>query len=294
MKTIITFFTISVVIVNFSYSAKAPIVFGKIDKADLEMKYYEPDSSAPAVILCDYGYFSANDYRFRRILRIKILKKEGLAWADKVFPTSMKSDIRGITYNLEEGEIVKEKLKSSSIFSERVNDDYYRMRVAMPNVKVGSVIDIEFGHPLIPKEWRFQDVIPVKWSELVLEPTTILRFRKNMFGYEPLYINTENRYVGKDMPAFKAEPYMNSIENYITKFEFDILDINIPGYYKTYTTSWEAIRVFLNDHEYFGKALTGAMYLNSVAKEIETKTGIIIDKSKQKLFVRLLLEGIKE
>jgi hypothetical protein len=75
--------------------------------------------------------------------------------------------------------------------------------------------------------------------------------------------------VAKEMPAFKEEPYLNSTENYITKFEFDIMDIFYPGYYKSFTTSWESVRNTLYDHTNFGRAIEGgSIYLNSVRNEI--------------------------
>jgi hypothetical protein len=248
-------------------SQKAPVKFGKVNIADLEMKVYGPDSSAPAVILCNYGYFNSKSFQFKRILRIKFLKKEGLNWADQVFPTSSKTSIRGITFNLENGNIIKEKLKHSSIFEERITGKYYRMRVAMPNVKVGSIIDIEFTHPLIPLVWYFQQLIPVKHSELIIENSPYISFRKNFFGFEKLDIVGNNRWVARDMPAFKKEPYVNSVDNYITKFEFDILTV----LYDDITTTWEAVNKELMEHTYFGIAIKGALYLNSIAKDIREK-----------------------
>lgn len=123
----------------------APIKFGKVPIEDIQMTTYSKDTSAPAVILCDYGHFNAKDVRFYRILRIKILKKEGYDWANRVFPTSSKSMIKGITFNLEDGKVVETKLKNESIFAERVSESNFNMRVAMPNVKVGSVIDLSFA-----------------------------------------------------------------------------------------------------------------------------------------------------
>ncbi|MBN2519306.1 MAG: hypothetical protein JXB17_02280, partial [Bacteroidales bacterium] len=253
------------------FTQKAPIKFGKVDISDLEMKYYEPDSSAPAVILCDYGYFNSTQFQFTRILRIKILKKEGYNWANRGFNTSSKTSIRGITFNLENGEIIKNKLKPESIFKERVTEDFYIMRVAMPNVKVGSVIDIQFVHPGIPYEWRFQEKIPVKYNELIMEDSPYVNFRKNFFGYEPLSVTSDRRWVAKNMPAFKEEPYITTVENYISKFEFDILNISFPGYFKDFTTNWEAVNDLLLDAEYFGDAIIGSLYLYSIAKEIKEK-----------------------
>ncbi len=226
---------------HMNYAQKAPIKYGKVEMADLEMTAYPLDTSAAAAVLCDYGVFDQNSFQFRRLLRVKIFKKEGLSWADKVFSGSDKTAIKGVTYNLENGEIVETKLKNESIFKERVQEDYYRLRVAMPNCKVGSIYDIEFYYPGIPSSWYFQQDIPVRWSELIINQSPYIDFRKNFYGYEALSVNTDWRWVGKDMPAFKEEAYTNSIENYITKFEFDILSVHFPGYFKAYTTSWDAV-----------------------------------------------------
>lgn len=256
------------------FAEKDPIKFGKIDKADLEMKVYPTDSSAAAAILCDFGYFNSNTFQFTRILRVKILKKEGMNWGNQIFNLPSDVSIKGITYNLENGEIVQTKLKSESIFKENVTKASSRKRVAMPNVKEGSVIDIQFVYYGLPSDWKFQQEIPVRWSELVIEPSQYIRFRKNYFGFIPLTINTESRSVAKDMPAFKKEPYMNSSENFISKYEIELLNISIPGtensagYYKSLSTTWEAVNHTLLEDDNFGKAMQNCPFLNSLAKDI--------------------------
>ena len=258
------------------FSQKPPIKYGKISKADLEMKTLASDTSASAAILCDYGYFNANQFQFVRTLRIKIFKKEGTSWGNQVFPDNTKAFIKGITYNLENGEIVESKLKSESIFRERVRDDYFRTRVAMPNVKEGSIIDIEFSYNSLPSEWRFQDEVPVLWSELVIEPSVYVKFRMNLFGFERLSESTNMRWVAKEMPAFKKEPFMNSSSNYITKYEIELQSISIPstssystGTYREFSTTWGAVNTLLKESNYFGKAMQGCAFLNSIAKDIE-------------------------
>jgi hypothetical protein len=241
------------------FSQKDPIKFGQISLSELEMKVYEPDSSASAVVLCTYGHFRSADLTFTQVVRIKILKKEGYSWANWVFPTSEKGNIRGYTYNLENGEIIKEPLKKDAIFAERAFENYYRMRVAMPNVKVGSVVDIEFSYLGFPQEWRFQQLIPVKWSELYIENSPYFLFRYNFFGFETLLSSDKNCWKAKEMPAFKEEPYMNSIENYITKLEFDL---------SRYETSWTELDVLFRESPRFGGAIEGSLYWNDISKEI--------------------------
>lgn len=251
------------------YAQKAPIKFGKIDKKDLEMTVYEADTSAAAVILCDYGYFDATRFQMERVVRIKILKKEGLEWANKSFRTYSKSYIRGTTFNLENGEIVKTDLQSKTINKQKVTDDIYIFKVNMPNVKVGSVIDIEFSEPGFPLEWYFQYTIPVKWSELIVESSIYITYRKNFFGYQPLTVKEDGRWVAALMPAFKEEPYMTSVNNCLTHFEFDIISVKLSTFSYSLATSWNVIRDNLLGYDYFGSVLAKAGYMKDIAANIK-------------------------
>ena len=279
MKKISTVLVICILLVSQGYSQKAPIKFGKINKKDLEMQTCIIDSTAPAVILCDYGYFNGNTFQFTRIMRIKILKKSGRGWGDWVINTRWKANVKGITYNLENGEIEKEKLKNSSIFNEIVYENRNRLRLSMPNVKVGSVIDIQWTYPGLPKDWYFQQRIPVLRSELIVENSTYISFRKNFFGYVPLNEASQNRWVALNVPAFNEEPYMSSPENYISKFEFDLKKVSFPGLYINFSGDWNGVSHTLFDMSYFGVPIKATnMFLKGMAKEISKKN--VTDKQK--------------
>jgi hypothetical protein len=86
---------ISFLFFSFITYANPPIKFGKVSEEELLMTVYEHDSSAPAVVLCDYGFFNLRDYMFTRIVRIKILNKEGLYLANDIYPGIEKTEIRG-------------------------------------------------------------------------------------------------------------------------------------------------------------------------------------------------------
>jgi hypothetical protein len=259
--------------------AKPPIKFGKVSEEELKMSVYSPDSSAAAVVLCDYGVFSLQDYHFTRTVRIKILKKEGLYLANDVYPGVEKTDIRGKTYNLVEGEIEVSKLKNESVFSEKVHEDYYNLRIAMPDVKVGSVFEIEIKHGWFPTVWAFQREIPVKWSELIMPQSMYFDVQRRFTGFESLHYTSSDHWVAKDMPAFKPEPYINASVNYITKFDIDLEEIAVPGiYYKEYATDWNAVARRLDESTWFGGHFNKAFYLNNIAKEIETNYTEDIDK----------------
>jgi len=271
---LILLFTFS--FINIIYAQKAPMKYGKVDQADLDMKIYPADSSAAAVVLCNYGYFSSRDFQFVHQKRIKILKEEGKSQGDFYVPASEKAVVKGQIINMENGVPVVTKLGKESIFIEQVSKKQYRARVAFPNVKVGSVIDVEFYYTGLPTLWRFQETIPVRWSELIIEDNQYLSFRKNPVGFIPFYVSTDSRWVTKDVPAFKSEPFINNYENYMSRFDIEISSIHIPGeLYKDYATTWEAVAEALNKESNFGQELyTLQLYLNGLAHQIKEATSI--------------------
>lgn len=69
-----------------------PIVFGKVPAADLKMTVFEADTTAPALVLCDFGratideFMSSYELRWEQHRRIKILSKEGFSYANVAIP----------------------------------------------------------------------------------------------------------------------------------------------------------------------------------------------------------------
>jgi len=261
-------------LVDVIYAQKAPMKYGKVDQADLDMKVYPADSSAAAVVLCNYGYFNSRDFQFVHQMRIKILKEEGKSQGDFFVPATEKAVVKGQIVNMENGVPVVTKLGKESIFIERISKNHYQARVACPNVKVGSVIDVEFYYTGLPSLWKFQETIPVRWSELIIEDNQYLSFRKNAVGFTPFYVSTDGRWVTKDVPAFKSEPFINSYQNYMSRFDIEISSIHVPGeLYKDYATTWEAVAEALNKESNFGQELyTIQLYINGLAKQIKETT----------------------
>lgn len=280
MKKIISIIIPLVLFYVCIQAQKAPIKYGKVSMEELQMTAYEKDSSAPAVILCDYGYFNANEFRFSRIMRIKILSKEGYDYANQEFPAFWTSNVRGKTFNLENGEIVAEKLRSENIYVERVYGDYTKTRVSMPNVKVGSVIELQFSISGPPSEWYFQSDIPTKYSEIRFEESNYLDFKRSSQGAYYPRKEGSNRWIAENIPAYITEPYSRSRANNISKMDFELRSITHPSLYREYATSWEKVSEKLLASSYFGANINSALYLASAAKEIESKYTEPLDKLK--------------
>ncbi|NOZ47273.1 MAG: DUF3857 domain-containing protein, partial [Chlorobi bacterium] len=319
------------------FSQKAPIKYGKISIDDLKMEYYDKDSSAPAVVLCDYGetHFSYNQDNgfqlvFNRTVRIKILKKEGYDYANFEIPvykrnnqTEKVSSVKGITYNLVNGKIKKDKLNFRNIYQEETDANWTTYKFSMPNIEVGSVVDVHYS--IISdfffnlKNWYFQNYIPVKWSEYRVKIPEFFHYKLLHKGYESLAIFEKDkqmekftynysskisnvnqyggggrasggtasfdsnsklyRFAAKNVVAFKKEPYITSVENFITKVEFELATIEIPGRpVKSYTTTWETINKKLIQNEYFGRRLLHTNFLSEIVDTIISSSETNFDK----------------
>jgi hypothetical protein len=259
-------------------SAQEKVKFGKIPIEDLQMSRYAADSTAPAIILYDKGYFDATSSRFTRHMRLKIISNAGASYANFAVRTPSKSGIDGSTYNLVNGEIVEAPLEKENIFTEKIVDDLSIYKIFFPNVKPGSVVELRYSFVGLPFEWRFQDRIPVKYNELTLEPTDYITFKKTMFGLLPIE-NKGLKWIATNMPAFVEEPHMCHYSNYLTHFKFDIESVHIPGVlYREFSTQWAKVGQRLMEDPGFGQILTSTPFLNEKASELKKSTAPIQEK----------------
>jgi hypothetical protein len=174
---------------------------GKVIMAELEEKQHPKDSTAVAAILFNKGevqFEYSQDKGFVMVTkvksRIKIYKKEGYEWANKLVQYYLEGNFKesiffsdAVTYNLVEGKIEKTKLKSEGEFDEKINKYWGRKKIVMPNVKEGSVIEYSYivRSPSITelKQWSFQTSIPTNHSEFITFIPEYLVYQPNQKGY---------------------------------------------------------------------------------------------------------------
>ena len=222
------------------------------------------------MVLVDYGWFDINSFTFTQTLRVKILKKAGYDLADFKYDTDERPLVRGMVYNLEGDKVVKEKLPASAFYYKKLGTDSWETSFSIPNVKEGTVFDIQYTCQGLPYEWLFQRTIPVKYSELVIPQSPYLNFSKNFFGYTPLAVSNGDRWVATDVPAFREEPYINSRENYMTKMEIEIRSISIPGFVRSYSTTWEDVNNNLLMNTYFPAQSQALLCTSSLLDELKS------------------------
>lgn len=288
------------IVSRYAVAQKPPVKFGDVSKEELEMKVYDKDSSAAAVILADYGesvilYSESSGFKveFERITRIKILKKAGYEWANFEIPLYHEgnsdketiSGLKGITYNLEGGKIVESKVKGNDAFEEEYNESLDIVKLALPDVKEGSVIEITyriFSDFLVEfRDWEFQSTIPAVLSEYRARIPEYFHYEKYMQGYLPLTINEEKinnsvdfrenayRWAIHDVPAFKEEPYMTTYKDYISRMNFELAYTHFPNRpVQPIIGTWADISEKLQQNTYLGAAVKGNGFLRKIVEQI--------------------------
>lgn len=278
------------------FAQKDPIKFGDVSMEELKMTSYPADTSASAVILMDYGntFISTTVDAFvllrERTLRIKILSKEGLDWANIRIPYVPRSEkitqVKGITFNLENGKMVETKLTRESIQREKLTKYVDIQSFTLPNVKVGSVLEVTYtltseDFYTFP-DWQFQYSIPTKHSEYRVTIPEFFTFEKYMAGYLIVSdytvkdafgvegINSKlHRWVLTNVPAFKPEPFMTSEEDYLSKIYFALSYISPPKRPVIEVMgSWDKLQNDLNKSEGFGTLLTKGTGIKDITETV--------------------------
>ncbi|MFZ1977255.1 MAG: DUF3857 domain-containing protein [Bacteroidota bacterium] len=192
------------------FSQEPPIRWGNIPPAQLKMISFPQDTSASAVILCDYGESSFNDDLFivyKRHLRIKILTERGYKWGTHsvlLYTADTREhihDIEGVTYSLDEkNRMVKSIMTQGEIVTTKLDNDHTQYTFTLPGLKPGCIVEFrytiisefnEFQKPNIfqLRNWVFQCSEPVLWSEYRVRHPQAISYTTWTHGYEPFFVN---------------------------------------------------------------------------------------------------------
>lgn len=311
MKKTIAFLILSIIFFRLNAQTFSR-EFGKVGKDDIELNEYALDKEAAALVLFDIGksYFveTTNGFEvvFERATRIKVFSDAGVKWANVEIPFygadniyEKVSDIEAVSYNFENGRLVKTQLDVSKIFEEKINKYWTMKKIAIPNVKAGSVIEYRYkinSQSMFNfRDWEFQWRIPVVYSEYI---TRMIPFYEYVYilqgaskfdefesyvdkglarnfgaraGYGSTGVNDMvYKFVMKDLPAFGDEEFISSINDYIVKIDFQLSKIHrMDGSKTEIMSTWDELIKELLKHEDFGKWITKATNLSKKIPEIQ-------------------------
>jgi hypothetical protein len=283
----------------FTTNAQISYDFGKISMDEMNMRVYAQDSSAKAVILFNKGDVRLDDQLnavIKRHVRIKFFDQtEVNEWANMTIRLSRSgsslSKIKGSCYNLENGKIVETKMNEEAIFKTKLNRYYEEVKFALPNVRAGSVIEYSYTTRASASSlpgWQFQYSIPVIETEYEASIPIYYNFRQDVLGYlRPTHKVSESGTVEtwtmKNVPAFKKEPIMTTVDDHISRINFYLSEVTIPGQTTIRVLKgWGSVVNGLMEEMDFGGQMRGSGFLKKV---VEAEIGD--EKDAQKITEKL-------
>jgi hypothetical protein len=305
------------------------IKFGRIDPVYMTMETCPFDSAATAFFIfneqsCMTSYYKTTarysndgtmtdgpDYQNSIHIHraIKILDNSSTDWGNYSMVINTKLDkigsFKGFTYNMEDNKLVKTKLERSQVIFEEISPTRERIKISMPQVKNGSVIEFELNltsqnfYSLGPYPLQF--TIPVEKNILViksLEYYNYNRISKGYFGMTPNYSQTtvtvpidivEDSFGGRSrsdskityierteeynldkVPAFSVEAYLTTPQNYLASIRLELSYTKFPNSaQKHFNSSWESLNNILLDDSRFGVQLKNTGFLTDLATELK-------------------------
>lgn len=263
------------------------VKFGKEDLAEIQETVYAKDSSVAAAYLYKYRYTYYEYLEGKGFLlnteiheKLKIYTNDGLEYASKSIPLTRfgsrverLSDLKGFTYNLVNGKVVKTKLGKESIFSEEQSENINLRKFTMPEAKEGSVLEYKYkiSSPFYYSidEFVFQEDIPVKKLFAKLSILEWFKFNKMQKGsryLKPLTSSRLNTSIGiaskeltyklDDIEPLVEESFVANMDNYRLGMNFEIVSVEIPGQlYESYAKTWENVAESIYKTQGFGGEL---------------------------------------
>ncbi|PVD53465.1 hypothetical protein DC498_02790 [Terrimonas sp.] len=282
---------------------KLNIKFGKITPADFDLSKQKYDTGAAAVIIADIGSseFDGNNdgwfsLDYKRHTRIKIINKNGMDAANVEIPLYFSGqreekvqNIKAVTYTLEGGKVIETELDKKSIFKDKYDKNYMKVKFTLPGVKEGCII--EYSYNLVSdflqnlQPWEFQGDYPVLWSQYEVKMPEFFNYVFLSQGHFPLEHSVEtsrsaynisrsntagstshtslsasvawHKWIARNVPVLKEESFTSSIHNHISKVEFQLSQYRFPEQpVEDIMGTWSKLATLLMKNEDFGASLT--------------------------------------
>lgn len=291
---------------SFAFSQGNGFQFGQISYDQLSATGYSRDSSATAVVLKEFGeaYLTADENTsliFKHHYVIKILKTGGLERANVIIPlrrgeprSQTLVSIKASSYNFENNRIQETQASTRNILTEKTNKYWDEKKLTIPNVRVGTIIEVEYtlDDPFFGLNfhtWEFQSDIPKVSSEYWATIPGNYRYNITWRGFLKFTKNESAlvkdcfsvagqksdcgryKFMMENIPAFKSEGYMTAKSNFLAAVYFELSEhISIYGRIDKVTKEWkDADNEIKSHHEIGGQLKKGKDIIESIQPELK-------------------------
>jgi hypothetical protein len=180
-------------------------------------------------------------------------------------------DIKAVVFSInQDGSIREDKLKEQNIYEVK-EDNYSYKKFALPNVRAGCIIDIQYNmisHNIYTIQRHFfQHDIPVKESILKVELPSRLAYNPIFTGEHPFNTSRKTNLLNKpnavlftmtavDIPPIIEDEYVINIDDFRTSLKYELQTFYYAnGRREDFGKSWESLAVEMHNHADFGKQL---------------------------------------
>lgn len=201
--------------------------------------------------------------------------------------------LKAYTYNLENGKVIETKVDGAAILTENRSKHLVIKKFTFPAIKEGSLIEYSctINSPFYfnLQSWQFQGNYPCLWSEYSTSIPEYYRYVTLSQGTQPYIVNRDDRseanftfrqdatvdsragyvrgenvslksqvynhkWVMKDIPVLKEEAFTTTLNNYVSKIEFQLAQIVYPNSVpQNVMGTWQKVSDELLQNEHFGQ-----------------------------------------
>jgi transglutaminase-like putative cysteine protease len=321
---------LSFLFVTYFQSFAQDFDYGKISDQEMQMKKYDRDTDARAVVLNEFGkaYITTGDHirlRFEHHVKIKIFDAEAFESAGNISIQLEKGDndlfetadgIEAVTSYYDDNGILRQtELDHSKIYKVNENKYFNLVKFGMPNLRKGCVIEYKYTteSPFLFnfQPWEFQAKIPKIHSEYHANIPAVYQYNISLRGALKLTKNTSEidrdcfsyygtkcdcsnlTFIMDNVPAFIEEEYMTASKNFLSAIYFELSEyFNFSNSAKTKVTKeWRDVDYSLKSNEYFGSQIKrSGLMKDRITDVIANKTD---DYSKAKAIYEYIQKTFK-
>lgn len=265
--------------------------WGTISQEELSNPY-SAHKGYDAVILssqCKYSVSSLLNTKRVIYFKIKILSKKGLSRGSVTLDNysfhglQECTKVKAQSHNLENGQVVTTEIDPKQLFRNKQGRSE-ETSFAIPNVKVGSVIEYEYTLEsysiYLEPIWHFQSSIPVLRSAFIIDgfhtPAvgySIILEGAQIINKYPIHNKKQKSWVLTNVPAMPDVPFLPNIHNYYNKLHFKFVT-STPK-------TWTSIAKNLKGNDYFGHQLKKSKRLKDILSQIIKESDTPIQKVEQ-------------
>lgn len=251
--------------------------YGDITQDEINYKTCAFDKSADAVIFLDKAMSTHDDQALitKRRIKFKILKESGIENGNLRIVYRHRDDfeiideLEAYVYNVNDqgSGYKKTELDKKSIFREKINEYYTAIKIALPEIKIGSIVEYQYTSKMKNYgglgDWFFQEEIPTLLSQYDLTMLPGAAFSYKVIKSPTLhadvkYIEAQGRTIFemRNIPGLRDEPYMDAPRDYLQRVVFQLSEYQTYyGARQKYANTWADLARDLLQEEDFGRVI---------------------------------------